>query len=50
MEILIKSTFNDEFEIIMKYNYFSNDYKTNQFLDCFIEIKSKDMKKIKQLY
>ncbi|MCI9182227.1 MAG: hypothetical protein HFG90_03125 [Acholeplasmatales bacterium] len=42
--------FNDEFEIIMKYNYFSNDYKTNQFLDCFIEIKNKDMKKIKQLY
>ena len=40
----------ENFEIILKYNYYPKDYKTNNFLECFIEIKNKDMKKYKQLY
>ena len=32
------------------YNYYKNDYKTNKFVDCFIEIKNEDTKKVKQLY
>ena len=41
---------NEFFKITLKYNYYSKDYKTNEFVDCFIEIKNDDMKKIKQLY
>ena len=40
----------ENFEIVLKYNYYSKDYKTNKFVDCFIEIKNKDMKKLRQLY
>ena len=40
----------ENFEIVLKYNYYSKDYKTNNFVECFIEIKNKDMKQIKQLY
>ena len=40
----------EHFEIVLKYNYYSKDYKTNKFVDCFIEIKNRDMKKVKQLY
>lgn len=40
----------ENFEIVLKYNYYSKYYKTNKFVDCFIEIKNKDMKKVKQLY
>ncbi len=40
----------ENFEIVLKYNYYSKDYKTNKFVDCFIEIKNKDMKKVRQLY
>lgn len=40
----------DSYEITLKYNYYKNDYKTNKFVDCFIEIKNEDMKKVKQLY
>ena len=40
----------ENFEIVLKYNYYSKDYKTNKFVDCFIEIKNRDMKKAKQLY
>ncbi len=48
-QFLLKNV-NDFFEITLKYNYYSKDYKTNKFVDCFIEIKNNDMKKIKQLY
>jgi hypothetical protein len=40
----------ENFEIVLKYNYYSKDYKTNKFVDCFIEIKNKEMQKSKQLY
>ena len=40
----------NEYEIIMKYNYYSKDFKSNRFVNCFIEIKNDDMKKMKQLY
>ena len=40
----------ENFEIILKYNYYPEDYKTNNFVDCFIEIKNKEMQKSKQLY
>lgn len=40
----------DSYEITLKYNYYKNDYKTNKFVECFIEIKNEDMKKVKQLY
>lgn len=40
----------ENFEIIIKYNYYPEDYKTNNFVDCFIEIKNKEMQKSKQLY
>ena len=40
----------ENFEILLKYNYYPRDYKTNNFIECFIEIKNKEMKKIKQLY
>ena len=38
------------FEIDFKYNYYPEDFMSNKFVDCFIEIKNKDMKKKKQLY
>lgn len=40
----------DSYEITLKYNYYKNDYKTNNFVECFIEIKNEEMKKVKQLY
>ena len=40
----------DSYEITLKYNYYKNDYKTNKFVECFIEIKNEDTKKVKQLY
>lgn len=40
----------DSYEITLKYNYYKNDYKTNKFVECFIEIKNEDMKKVIQLY
>ena len=40
----------ENFEIVLKYNYYPKDYKTNNFVDCFIEIKNKDMQKSKPLY
>ncbi|MDY0278297.1 MAG: hypothetical protein RBQ97_09470 [Acholeplasma sp.] len=40
----------ENFEIVLKYNYYQNDFKTNKFVDCFIKIENKDMKKVKQLY
>ena len=48
-QFLLKDV-NDFFEITLKYNYYPKDFKSNKFVDCFIEIKNGDMKKIKQLY
>lgn len=41
---------NDAFEIIMMYNYYEKDFKTNQFVECFIEIFNDKMKKPKRLF
>ena len=49
-EKFLLKNINENFEIVLKYNYYSKDYKTNKFVECFIEIKNDDMKKIKQLY
>ena len=49
-EIFQIKNMDENFEIVLKYNYYSKDYKTNKFVDCFIEIKNKDMKKVRQLY
>lgn len=49
-EKFLLKNINENFEIILKYNYYQNDFKTNKFVDCFIEIKNEDMKKVRQLY
>ena len=49
-EKFLLKNINENFEIKLKYNYYQNDFKTNKFVDCFIEIKNKDMKKVRQLY
>lgn len=41
---------NDGYEIILKYNYYLKDFKTNKFYDCFIEVKNEKMKRLKPLY
>ena len=49
-EKFILSNGNDSFEIILKYNYFPKDFKTNKFYDCFVEIKNENMNRPKPLY
>ena len=39
-----------DFNVKMWYNKLKEVYKTNKFVNCFIEIKNKDMKKARQLY
>ena len=41
---------NANFEIDLKYNYYTEDFMSNKFVDCFIEIKNEDIKKKKRLY
>ena len=40
----------DTFEIIMMYNYCKEDYKTNKFVDCFIDVESEKLNKSKRIY
>ncbi|MGM9969001.1 MAG: hypothetical protein ACI35S_01225 [Anaeroplasma sp.] len=40
----------ENFEIDLKYNYYPEDFKSNRFVDSFIEIKNEDMKKTKILF
>ena len=40
----------DTFKIIMMYNYYKEDYKTNKFVECFIDVESAKLNKIKRIY
>ena len=40
----------DIFKIIMMYNYYKEDYKANKFVECFIEVESAKLNKIKRIY
>ena len=40
----------DTFEIIMMYNYCKEDYKTNKFVECFIEVENKKFKKSRRIF
>ena len=40
----------DTFKIIMKYNYYKEDYKTNKFIDCFIDVSSNELKSKRRIY
>ena len=48
-KFLIKNI-KEDFEITLKYNYYPKDFKSNKFIECFIDIKNENMKKVKQLY
>ena len=37
--------YKNSYEITLKYNYYKNEYKTNNFVECFIEINNEDLKK-----
>lgn len=39
----------DTFKIIMMYNYYKEDYKTNKFVECFIDVESEKLKKFKRI-
>ena len=39
----------DTFKITMMYNYYKEDYKTNKFVDCFIDVESEKLKKAKRI-
>lgn len=39
----------DRFKIIMMYNYYKEDYKTNKFIECFIDVESEKLKKVKRI-
>ena len=39
----------DTFKIIIMYNYYKEDYKTNKFVDCFIDVESEKLKKVKRI-
>lgn len=38
------------FNIIMMYNYYKEDYKTNKFVNCFIDVENKKIKKKKRIF
>ena len=40
----------DTFKITMMYNYYKEDYKTNKFVDCFIDVESEKLKKNKRIF
>ena len=40
----------DTFKIIMMYNYYKDDYKTNEFVECFIEVENKKFKKSRRIF
>ena len=40
----------DTFKIIMMYNYYKEDYKTNKFVECFIDVESAKLKKNKRIF
>ena len=40
----------DTFKIIMMYNYYKEDYKTNKFVECFIEVENKEFKKSRKIF
>ena len=40
----------DSFKIIMKYNYYKEDYKSNKFVDCFIDVSSNDLKSKRTIF
>lgn len=40
----------DTFKIIMMYNYYKEDYKTNKFVECFIDVESEKLKKNKRIF
>lgn len=40
----------DTFKIIMMYNYYKEDYKTNKFVECFIDVESDKLKKNKRIF
>lgn len=40
----------DTFKIIMIYNYYKEDYKTNKFVECFIEVENKKFKKSRRIF
>ena len=39
----------DTFKIIMMYNYYKEDYKTNKFVECFIDVESEKLEKVKRI-
>lgn len=40
----------ETYEIVMMYNYYPKDFKTNQFYDLFIKIQNSEIKKFRPLY
>ena len=40
----------DTFKITIMYNYYKEDYKTNKFADCFIDVESEKLNKSKRIY
>ncbi len=40
----------DRFKITMMYNYYKEDYKTNKFVECFIDVESAKLKKNKRIF
>jgi hypothetical protein len=40
----------DTFKITMMYNYYKEDYKTNKFVECFIDVESAKLKKNKRIF
>ena len=40
----------DTFNITMMYNYYKEDYKTNNFVDCFIDVGSDEIKTKRRIY
>ena len=39
----------DRFKITMMYNYYKEDYKNNKFVECFIDVESEKLKKVKRI-
>lgn len=48
-EKLILPNLDDKFQMMLMYNYYPNNFKTNMYEELFVEIKNKDMKKAKRL-
>lgn len=40
----------DEYKIHLMYNYYEENFKTNSFEECFIEISNSKLKKARRLY